>query len=332
MSGETGVDLLPPASATPMVVEIAKIRPSKVALRGVNKQNPAYQELVDSIRKRGVLLPILLRELRDPETGETIYGLVDGLQRYTASQDCGRPTINANVISDMSDAEVLENQIVTNAIRVETKPGEFTKQLVRIFQANPLLTLADMAAKLNRSPGWIQDRLGLANLPDDVLKLVDEDKIPLSNAYALAKLPEDEISNFIQNAMTMSPAEFAPTAGNRAKEIREAKRQGRKPGETTFTPVKHFQKMPDVETEIAGRDAGRVLITEVLGVEPTQAHLDIWALALSWVLRQDPKSVEAAKQKFEAKQAALKAEREKRKAEREAAKEKAATETAASIG
>jgi len=323
----SGDDVLAPASAVPMVVEIAKIRPSKVALRGVNKQDPQYQELVDSIRKRGVLLPVLLRKLTDRETGETFYGLVDGLQRFTASQDCGRTEINANVVESMSDAEVLENQLVTNAIRVETKPGEFTKQLVRIFQADPLLTLADMSDKLNRSPGWIQDRLGLAKLNDKVLKLIDDEKIPLSNAYALAKMSDEDMNSdeWIQNAMSMTPAEFAPSATTRAKEVKDAKRQGRKPGESSFTAVVHFQKMPDVQTEIAGRDVAKVLIP-TLGPNPDP--VEVWALALSWVLHQDPASIQAAKEKYEAKQLALKAEREKRAKERQEAKDKASTEAA----
>src|SRR4051812_2835022 len=89
-----------PKSAKAMTVPLSKIRPSPVALRSVNKQAQDYKELCDSVRQRGVLQSILLRELVDKDTGETIYGLVDGLQRYNCSLDCGFDEINANVVSE----------------------------------------------------------------------------------------------------------------------------------------------------------------------------------------------------------------------------------------
>jgi ParB/RepB/Spo0J family partition protein len=328
MATDAGATITAPASTELKRVPLGEIRPSQVALRGVNKQNAAYQEIVDSVRQRGVLIPVLLRQLEDPETGKSFYGLVDGLQRFTASQDAGIPDIPAQIVSNMSDADVLENQLVTNAIRVETKPGEFTKQLVRIFQANPLLTLDEMSKKLNRSPGWIQDRLGLAKLDDKMLALVDEGKIPLSNAYVLAKMPDEERPNFLQQAMTMTPAEFAPTANNRVKELREAARQGRKPAESTFVAVSHFQKMPVIQQERAGHEVARALIP-TLGPNPDAVQ--VWDLALDWVLHQDPQSVAAAKAKYEAKQKELADAREKRKAEREAAKSAEATATTAAV-
>jgi ParB/RepB/Spo0J family partition protein len=86
-------------------IKLTDIHENPVALRSVNRQLESFQGLVDSIREKGVLNAILVRELKNEETGETYYGLIDGLQRFSASQDAGRETIPAKVVS-MSDAEV----------------------------------------------------------------------------------------------------------------------------------------------------------------------------------------------------------------------------------
>lgn len=321
------LDIKVPEGAEPRRIRVADIRPSSVALRGVNQQDPQFIELVDSVRTRGVLLSVLVRELKDSDTGDTYYGLIDGLQRYTASQIAGLEYINANVVTNMSDAQVLETQIVTNAIRVETRPVDFSNQLVRIFNGDPTMSLADMAAKLNRSISWVSDRLGLAKLTGDIAELVNNGRIPLANAYVLAKMPEEHRETFVQQAMSMSATEFAPTANARIKELKAAKREGRDPNADTFVAVVHFQKMPDVQAEAAQLKAFEAYEDELANAKPAQ----VWALALQWVLHQDPKSIEAARAKHDQKKKELADAKEKRAAERKAAKDKLAAETAAAV-
>jgi ParB family chromosome partitioning protein len=91
-------------------VPLAKIRENPVALRQVNRGTESYLELVDSIKQEGVLNPIVVRPMVDPETDEEFFGLIDGLHRYTAAQDAGLDTIPAHIKS-MEDAQVLVAQI-----------------------------------------------------------------------------------------------------------------------------------------------------------------------------------------------------------------------------
>jgi ParB family transcriptional regulator, chromosome partitioning protein len=94
-------------------IPISKIRENPVALRSVNRTTEEYTGLVDSIRRSGVLNPVLVREVQDPDTKDIVYGLIDGLHRFTASQDAGQDTIPAQITS-MEDAAVLEAQILAN--------------------------------------------------------------------------------------------------------------------------------------------------------------------------------------------------------------------------
>jgi ParB/RepB/Spo0J family partition protein len=304
-----------------LFIPLKDIRENPVALRTVNRSSEEYVGLVDSIRTNGVLNPILVRECIDPDSKETFYGLIDGLHRYSASQDAGRETIPAQVTS-MEDAKILEAQILANVHKVETKPIEYSKQLVRILAQNPLMPLSQLAGKLSKSAAWLNERLGLVKLDPKIASLVDEGTIQLSNAYALAKLPIEDQANFVDRAMTMSPQEFVPTATARMKEVRDAKRQGRAAaGAQEFTPVPHLRKISELRDEMTKKEIAKVLVTEYKVEDPAEA----FALGIQWALHMDPASVEAARQKDAARKQQQKEEAEKRKKDREAKKEKEAT-------
>lgn len=307
-------------------IPLAKIRENPVALRTVNRTTEEYTGLVDSIRKNGVLNPILVREVLDPDTNEKVYGLVDGLHRFTASQDAGKDTIPAQVTS-LEDAEVLEAQVLANVHKVETRPVEYSKQLVRILAQNPLMPLAELATRLSKSPAWLNERLGLVKLEPNIAGLVDEGKINLSNAYALAKLPTEEQPNFLDRAMTMSPQEFVPTANARIKEIRDAKRQGRAATPGEFTPVPHLRKVSELKEEMDQKNVGGVLVRELGVHDPIEA----FNLGVKWALHMDPASIQAAKEKDAQRRKELEEASAKRKQERLEKQQKEAADKAATL-
>lgn len=305
-------------------ISLGDIRENPVALRTVNRTSEEYLGLVDSIRNRGVLNPIVVREIEDPETKQKLYGLIDGLHRFTASGDAGRKTIPANVI-DASDAEVLEAQIITNVQKVETKPVEYSRQLVRVLTQNPLLTIAELASRLSKSPSWLNERLGLTKLNNEIAKLVDGNEMNLSNAYALAKLPDEEQVNFLDRALTMTPAEFVGTVGARVKEIRDAKRQGRDAQPAGFVAVPHVRKIGELKQEMESPAVGPILIRELKVTDPKEAFL----LGVKWALNMDPSSQETAKKKDEERKAKLTDDKRKRDLEREQKKAEEAAKKAA---
>lgn len=306
-------------------IPLSKIRENPVALRSVNRTTEAYQGLVDSIKRDGVLTAILVREVEDPDTKETVYGLIDGLHRFSASQDAGKDTIPAQVTS-MEDADVLEAQVLANVHKVETRPVEYSKQLVRILAQSPLMPLSELATRLSKSPGWLNERLGLVKLEPAIASLVDEGKVNLSNAYALAKLPVEEQPNFLERAMTMTPQEFVPTANGRIKELKDAKRQGRAAAAGEFVPIPHLRKVSELKDEMDSKLVASVLTKELNISNP----IDAFNLGVKWALHMDPTSVQVAKDKDAQRQkeaAEAKAKRDKdklEKAQREAS-EKAET-------
>lgn len=99
------------------MIPLSKIRENPVALRSVNRTSPDYLGLVDSIKQVGVMSSISVRELKDPATGDVLYGLIDGLHRFSAAQDAGLSEIPAQ-IKTFNEAAILEAQIIANAHKI----------------------------------------------------------------------------------------------------------------------------------------------------------------------------------------------------------------------
>jgi len=308
-------------------IQIAEIRENPVALRAVNNEDERYLGLVESIKAQGFLGTITVRPSKDGETGQDYYELVDGLHRFCAAKDAGLTEINVDIV-ELNDDQVLEAQIMTNIHKVETKPIDYSKQLLRILSRNPLMTEAELAMKLGKSTQWIKERLGLTKIAsEEIQSLVNEGKITLANAYALAKLPAEEMADFVDRAITLSPDEFVPACQARAKEIRDAKRKGENADVAEFAPVAFLQKMKDVKEELETGAVASVLLSDC------QTPMDGYKRAIEWMLHLDPKSVEAQKAKDDARKAERDAAKKKRdiaKAEKTAQKAKEAAAAAES--
>lgn len=301
-------------------IPLANIRENPVALRPVDKTGEKFLQLVSNVKQFGILNPISVRPIEPAADGTPLYSVCDGLHRFTAANEAGLDTIPAQVISK-TDAEVEEAQIVANFHKVETKPAEYSKALNRLLLRNPDLTMAELSGRLNMSTQQLADRLSLVKLSEPIQKLVDDGSVKLTNAVALAKLPVEMQPDWVERAMTQSPAEFVPASNAALKKHREEMRAGRTPGDPVFEPIPLLQKLGDIKEALGDyRPLAQRLIAAAGPAIKTPE--DIFGLALQWTLRVDPVSIETAKAKFEAdiaeknrKKAEAKAERERKKAE-----------------
>jgi ParB/RepB/Spo0J family partition protein len=306
---------------------LALIKPSDVALRSVDKEDEKYIGIVDSIRQFGVINPISVREMKDAETGKTIYGLIDGLHRYTGSVDAGLDSIPVHIMQ-ANEVELLEMQIIGNLHVVETKPAEYSKQLTRLLKLNPTMTTTELATKLGKSTSWLNERLNLLKLTEKIQDLVNDSTINITNAYHLAKLPQEEQDNFVDRAMTMTPSEFVPTVSARTKELRDARRQGRAAdGEKVFQPPIYLQKISDLKAELREQTVGKGLINQFGLKDP----VEVWKMAVCWMLHIDPISADISKTKDEEKRKLREEEKAAKKKERDKKKDKEAAMVAAGL-
>jgi ParB family chromosome partitioning protein len=141
------------------------------------------QELAASIREHGVLQPILVRPL-----DENRFQLIAGERRWRASQIAGLPTIPA-LVEDIDDDTALEISIIENLQREDISPLDEAAMYDRMIRDHGY-SIRRLADKIGKDKGYLENRLRLADAPDEVRELVSLRKDTLSHAYELMKVQD----------------------------------------------------------------------------------------------------------------------------------------------
>lgn len=277
-------------------IPISQIRESKAAVREVDQSTEKWAEFLSNIRAIGVIKPILVTEYADPDKpGETVYMLSDGLHRLTAAKAAGFTEIDAK-IADLTEAKLLQTQMMLNLHVVTTKPVEFAKGVIRLLGLYPTWTMKDACNALNANVGWMNQRLSLLKLTEAYQKLVEEDKLPLVNAYALAKLPPEEQANFVDRAQTMPPDVFVQLANERAKQLKDDANKGKQASTETFIATPHGKKVAELKAE-----AESGLVAAALKTKGVISDEESFKTGVAWAIHMDPISVETARLAWEVK-------------------------------
>lgn len=139
-------------------------------------------ELAESIRKRGVQQPILVRPRCDG-----MLELVFGHRRTRAAREAGLSEIPAR-IRELTDEEAVEEQLCENAHRTDVHPIDEGELLQRLIQHHGY-SVEQCASRLKMSRSWVYDRLRLADLHDDVKAATYGGEVTAAVATVLATLP-----------------------------------------------------------------------------------------------------------------------------------------------
>ena len=145
----------------------------------------ALHELAASIREHGVLQPILVRPL-----GANRYQLVAGERRWRASREAGLETIPA-LVEDLDDDTALEISIIENLQREDLSPLEEATMYDRMIHEHGY-SIRKLAEKLGKDKGYVENRLRLADAPEEIRELVSVRKDTLSHAYELLKVSDEK--------------------------------------------------------------------------------------------------------------------------------------------
>ena len=148
----------------------------------------AQAELIDSIGRHGVLQPVLVR----PNGAEGHYELVAGERRLRAAKAAGLAEIPV-MIRELTDAEVLEIQIVENLQRSDLHPIEeaegYEALLKCLHQDGTKYTVDDIAAKVGKSRSYVYSRLKYADLCKEAREAFFDGKLNESTALYVARIP-----------------------------------------------------------------------------------------------------------------------------------------------
>ena len=300
-------------------VPTSQVRILPQALRNVDVTTAGYAQLRDNIAQYGILSPISVTEGTDPETGGLVYNIVDGAHRYTAARDAGAESIPVNIV-DADETKRMLMQMSGNLQTIITKPVEYTKQLLKLLNLQQHWDLSDLAKHVNQSVEWLRERLNLLKLDQTIQNLVDTDQLKLTQAYMLARLPVDIQKSLVDDALTMSAAEFqAKVAATKAQLAKDAA-AGRKTNPDEFVHKPYLRKMAEIEAERESGNASRSAATQIAAgaSSVTEAAEQGFAAGIAWITHSDPASIDADRRKHEAKIASRAAQREEAKKQRQA--------------
>ena len=180
------VSLLTPDSPTRSVgvriVPIDHIEPNPEQPR-LAFDEETLNELAASIREHGVLQPILVRPV-----GPNTYQLIAGERRWRASRLAGQATIPA-LIEEIDDDTAMEIAIIENLQREDLTPLDEAGMYDRMVREHGY-SIRKLADKLGKDKGYLENRLRLADAPDEIRELVSLRKDTLSHAYELMKVQD----------------------------------------------------------------------------------------------------------------------------------------------
>ena len=165
-------------------VPVGKILPNPAQPR-LSYDEESLTELADSIREHGVLQPILVR----PSGAQ--FELIAGERRWRASRMAGRDTIPAIVV-DFDEVTALEVSIIENLQREDVSPLEEATMFRRMTEAFGY-SVRQLAQKVGKDKGYIENRLRLSDAPADVRELVSLRKDTISHAYELMKIGDERV-------------------------------------------------------------------------------------------------------------------------------------------
>ena len=163
-------------------IDVERITPNPEQPRLAMEQ-VSLDELAASIREHGVLQPILVRPL---ENGE--FQLIAGERRWRASKAAGLATIPA-LVEEIDDDTALEISIIENLQREDLSPLDEAAMYDRMVRDHGY-SVRRLAQKLGKDKGYLENRLRLADAPEEVQELVSLRKDTLSHAYELMKVED----------------------------------------------------------------------------------------------------------------------------------------------
>lgn len=176
-----------PTTAAEELVEIDtdQIEPNNLQPRTFFNEEK-LEELAQSIRENGIIQPLLVRN-----TGRGKYQLVAGERRWRAAQRAGLLRVPC-IVREIPDEKMLELALIENIQRQELNPIEEAQAYKRLIETLSL-TQEMVAQRVGRDRSFITNYLRLLRLPEDIQRMVEEEKITMGHARALLGIDDVEI-------------------------------------------------------------------------------------------------------------------------------------------
>ena len=148
-----------------------KLQPRKIF------DKESLEELTNSIKERGVIQPIIVRESKDHKNK---YEIIAGERRWLAAQNAGLHEVPI-VITEANDLTSLEFAIVENVQRHDLNPIEEANGYQKLI-SDFAYDHEKVAKFIGKSRSHISNCLRLLSLPKEVIEMIEGNKISQGHA------------------------------------------------------------------------------------------------------------------------------------------------------
>jgi len=224
-------------------IPIDLIQPGKYQPR-TDMHEAALEELANSIRKQGVMQPIVVRPISSSR-----YEIVAGERRWRASQLAELHTIPA-IIKEVSDESAIAMSLIENIQRENLNPIEEATALKRL-QDEFQLTQQEVADAVGKSRATVTNLIRLIGLSPDVRRMLEHGDLEMGHARALLSLPD------------IQQAEAARTVAGKGLSVRQTESLVRRLIAGMGSKKNRNAVDPDIkslEESLAGKLGAKVLI------------------------------------------------------------------------
>ena len=169
-----------------------------------NFNQKRLEELISSIKEKGVLQPILVRGK------EGSYELIAGERRLRAAKALGMGEVPV-IVKDVSDVDLLEVSLIENIQREELNPIEEARAFQRLIDEFGF-SQEEVAKAVGKERSTISNTIRLLGLPKRVREMVVQGELAMGHARALLALAGEhtilKIANrILQRGLSVREAE-----------------------------------------------------------------------------------------------------------------------------
>ena len=190
------------------------------------------QELADSIKKHGVLSPILVREV-----GLDRFEVIAGERRVRASKIAGLKTI-PSLVNQKEDQEALEAALIENLQREDLNPVEEARGYDRLKREFDL-TQDEIAKATGKARSTIANSMRILSLSPKILDMISKGSLEKGHAKILSSLE------------TTKSEQLAEVISQKKLTVRQAEALLKPAKKTTKTKEKDRDTL-NIEDEISG--------------------------------------------------------------------------------
>lgn len=208
--GDEAVETAPAdRSVSSRMMPTEMLRPGKFQPR-MGFDDEQFKSLVDSVREKGILQPILVR--RDPDSAQR-YEIVAGERRWRAAQQAQLHEVPV-VVRDLGDRDALEFALVENIQRQDLTAIEEAEGYRRLMDEFGH-TQEGLAQAVGKSRSHVANMLRLLNLPQPVRDMVQSAALSAGHARALvnAANPQQLAERIVKKGLNVRQTERLVQAG-----------------------------------------------------------------------------------------------------------------------